>query len=58
MKNKSGQKGILFGKIFEESIWQTMRRSFGTVITTLLIIVAMYILGSGVIKQFAFTIGI
>lgn len=58
MKNKAGQKGLLFGKIFEDSIWQTMRRSLGTVITTLLIIAAMYVLGSGVIKQFAFTIGI
>ncbi|HMS90682.1 MAG TPA: protein translocase subunit SecF [Candidatus Absconditabacterales bacterium] len=58
MKNHTGQKGILFGKIFEQSIWQTMRRSFGTVLTTLLVIIAMYVLGSGVIKQFAFTIGI
>jgi len=58
MKNKAGQKGMLFGKIFEDSIWQTMRRSFGTVFTTLLVIIAMYILGWWVIKQFAFTIGI
>jgi len=58
MKNKAGQKGILFGKVFEDSIWQTMRRSFGTVFTTLLVIIAMYILWSGVIKSFAFTIGI
>lgn len=58
MKNHTGQKGILFGKIFEQSIWQTMRRSFGTVFTTLLVIIAMYVLWSGVIKQFAFTIGI
>ena len=58
IKNKSGQKDMLFGKVFEESIRQTMRRSFGTVITTLLVIIAMYILWSGVIQQFAFTIGI
>jgi len=58
IKNKASQKGSLFGKIFEESIRQTMRRSFGTVVTTLLVIVAMYLLWSGVIKQFAFTIGI
>ena len=44
MKNHAGQKGLLFGKIFEESIRQTMRRSFGTVFTTLLVIIAMYIL--------------
>lgn len=58
IKNKSGQKGMLIGKIFEESIWQTMRRSFWTVFTTLLVIVAMYFLWSGVIKQFSFVIGI
>jgi len=58
IKNKGNQKWSLFGKIFEESVWQTMRRSFGTVLTTLLVIVAMYLLWSGVIKQFAFTIGI
>lgn len=58
IKNKSGQKWVLFGKIFEDSIRQTMRRSFGTIFTTLLVIIAMYILGTGVIKQFSFTIGI
>lgn len=58
IKNKAGQKGMLFGKIFEDSIWQTMRRSFGTIMTTLIVIIAMYILGTGVIRQFAFTIGI
>lgn len=58
IKNKGGQKWTLFGKICEDSIRQTMRRSFGTVITTLLVIIAMYILWTGVIKQFSFTIGI
>lgn len=57
IKNNAGKK-VLFGKIFEDSIWQTMRRSFGTVLTTFLVILAMYLLWTGVIKQFAFTIGI
>jgi preprotein translocase subunit SecF len=43
IKNNAGKK-VLFGKIFEDSIWQTMRRSFGTVLTTFLVILAMYLL--------------
>ncbi|MFA6256293.1 MAG: protein translocase subunit SecF [Candidatus Absconditabacterales bacterium] len=58
IKNKAGQKGTLIGKIFEDSLRQTMRRSFGTVFSMFLVILAMYLLGSGVIKEFAFTIGI
>jgi len=58
IKNKAGQKWLLFGKIFEDSLWQTMRRSFGTIFSTLLVIIAMYILWTWVIKQFAFTIWI
>jgi preprotein translocase SecF subunit len=58
IKIKAGQKGILFGKIFEDSLRQTMRRSFGTVLSLFLVILAMYLLWTGVIKEFAFTIGI
>ena len=58
IKLKAGQKGILFGKIFEDSLWQTMRRSFGTVFSMFLVILAMYLLWTGTIKEFAFTIGI
>ena len=58
IKLKAGQKWILIGKIFEDSLWQTMRRSFGTVLSLFLVIVAMYLLWSGTIKEFAFTIGI
>ncbi|MCF7834781.1 protein translocase subunit SecF [Candidatus Gracilibacteria bacterium] len=57
-QNKGGTKDIVYGKIFEQSLRQTMRRSFGTVLSTLLVIVAMYIFGTGDIKEFAFTIGI
>jgi SecD/SecF fusion protein len=34
-----------------------MRRSMGTVLAMFLVIVAMFILGQGVIRHFAFTIG-
>jgi SecD/SecF fusion protein len=53
------EKGtLIYWKIFEKSLRQTMRRSMGTSISTLLVIVAMYILGTGVIQQFAFTMWI
>lgn len=58
IKNNAGKKWTLFGKIFEDSLRQTMRRSFGTVFSLFLVIVAMYILWTGVIREFAFTIGI
>lgn len=58
IKNKAGQKGLLFGKVFEDSLRQTMRRSFGTVFSMFLVILAMYLLWTGVIREFAFTIGI
>jgi len=51
-------KNIIYGQIFEDSIWQTMRRSIGTSVSTLMVIVAMYFFGTGVIKLFAFTTGI
>jgi SecD/SecF fusion protein len=44
IKNKAGQKGTLIGKIFEDSLRQTMRRSFGTVMSLLLVIIAMFLL--------------
>lgn len=50
--------GALLGNVIETSLWQTMRRSLGTSISTLLVVVAMYFLGSWVIQTFAFTIGL
>lgn len=49
------QKDLIYWQLFEDSLRQTMRRSFGTVFSTLLVIIAMYFLGTGVIKNFAFT---
>jgi len=58
MQLRGHHKGVLLGQIFEDSLRQTMRRSIGTVLCLLLVIAFMFILGSGVIKDFAFTIGI
>lgn len=53
------EKGsLIYGRVFEKSLRQTMRRSLGTSISTLLVIIAMFVLGTGVIQQFAFTMGI
>lgn len=49
---------ITYDEIFEMSLWQTMRRSLATSISTLLVIVAMYIFGTGILRLFAFTLGI
>ncbi len=56
MQIKWWTKDIVYGKIFEDSIRQTMRRSFWTVFSTFLVILAMYILWTWDIKLFAFTI--
>jgi len=47
---------IVYWDVFEKSLRQTMRRSLWTSISTLLVIIAMFILWSWVIKWFAFTI--
>ena len=57
IQNKN-EKNIIYGKVFDDSLWQTMRRSIGTSLSTLLVIVAMYIFWTGAIKDFSFTIGI
>lgn len=45
-------------EVYEMSLWQTMRRSIGTSVSTLLVVAAMYVFGTGVLKTFAFTLGI
>ena len=44
--------------VFDDSIWQTMKRSMGTSLSTLLVLIAMMVFGSGVLATFAFTVGI
>ncbi len=57
IKLNAGKKWILFGKLFEDSIRQTMRRSFGTVFAVFLVIVFMFFLWSWSVREFSFTIG-
>jgi len=47
-----------YAEIFEKSLWQTMRRSLGTSISTFLVVLAMWFFGTSIIKLFAFTMGI
>lgn len=57
LQESSLSKGkITRAEIFEMSVWQTMRRSIGTSLTTFLVVLIMYIFGTGVLKLFAFTL--
>lgn len=51
-------KNILIGKIIEDSLRQTMKRSIGTSLSTLLVLISMFIFGTGVLQQFAFSVGV
>jgi preprotein translocase SecF subunit len=44
-------------QLINTSIRQTMRRSLGTSFSTLIVVIALYIFGTGVIQEFAFVIG-
>lgn len=55
---RDNDKWVVYAKIFESSLWQTMRRSIGTSLSTLLVVAAMYAFGTGVIQLFAFTTGV
>lgn len=45
-----------YSEVFESSLWQSMRRSIGTSLSTLLVVVAMFIFGTWILKTFAFTL--
>ena len=51
---KTGKMTYL--RIFEDSLWQTMRRSLGTSLAALIMISAMWVLGTGLIKTFSYVI--
>ncbi len=53
-----GAKNVSLAKVFESSLRQSMRRSLMTGGATLLVIVTMYIFGTGDMRDFAFTMGI
>lgn len=44
-------------EMFELSLRQTMRRSIGTSVSTLIVVVTMFIFGTWVLRMFAFTLG-
>ena len=50
-------KNVVYGKVFEESIWQSVRRSIWTSVSTLIVLAAMFFLWhSDVLQQFSFTV--
>lgn len=57
-KNKNVAKAAFDrAEVFDRSLRQTMRRSLATSISTLLVIAAMYVFGTWILKMFAFTLG-
>lgn len=58
-KKKALDEGrITHMEIFETSLRQTMRRSLATSFSTFFVVVCMYIFGTGILKMFAFTMGV
>lgn len=56
--SKNKEKNVIYGKVFDNSIWQSMRRSIWTSISTLIVLVAMFVLwNSAVLQQFSLSVG-
>ena len=56
--SRNKDKNVVYGRIFEESIWQSVRRSIWTSVSTLIMLAAMFFLwNSDVLQQFSFTVG-
>ena len=56
--SRNKDKNVVYGKLFEDSIWQSVRRSIWTSISTLIVLAAMFFLwNSDVLQQFSFTVG-
>ena len=56
--SRNKDKNVVYGKLFEESIWQSVRRSIWTSVSTLIVLAAMFFLWhSDVLQQFSFTVG-
>jgi len=61
MKLHGGQltsKKLTYEKLFDDSIRQTMRRTLGTSSATILVVICMRVFGTGIMKTFAFIIGL
>ncbi len=46
---------VLYGNIFEDSLRQTMRRSIWTSVSTLIVVVVMFVFGNDIMQHFAYT---
>ena len=56
--SRNKDKWAIYGRIFEDSIWQSVRRSIWTSVSTLIVLVAMFFLWhSDVLQQFSFIVG-
>ncbi len=55
--SKNKDKNVIYGKLFEDSIWQSIRRSIWTSVSTLIVLITMFFLwNSDVLQQFSFTV--
>ena len=55
---RNKDKNVVYWKLFEDSIWQSISRSIWTSISTLIVLAAMFFLwNSAVLQQFSFTVG-
>jgi bifunctional preprotein translocase subunit secD/secF len=58
MSLHTGKKNFSYSEVMDDSIWQTFKRSIGTSLSTLLVLIAMFMFGTGVIQRFSFTVGV
>ena len=57
--SRNKDKNVVYWKLFEDSIWQSISRSIWTSVSTLIVLLAMFVLwNSTVLQQFSFTVGI
>ena len=54
--SKKSSKDIVYWEVFEKSIKDCVNRSIATSVSTLLVVICMFIFGTWVIKSFSFTI--
>lgn len=56
LKNTTSSKNLVYWEVFEKSLRQTMKRSISTSLSTLLVVIAMFIFGTWIIRTFSFVI--
>lgn len=56
--SRNKDKNVVYWKLFEDSIRQSVNRSIGTSVSTLIVLIAMFFLwNSAILQQFSFTVG-